>query len=81
MDFGELIRNERQRLGLTQQQLADKATVGLNFVYQLEKNKETVRMDCVTRVLEAVGFELSVRRHRDPWVKPVDSQRAGAFLA
>ena len=76
MHIGSFVREERLRKGLTQQQLADSANVGLNFVYQLEKNKETVRMDCTTQVLRALGFDLSVKRHFDPWATPDPEVRA-----
>ena len=39
MEIGLFVKTERKRLGWTQQELADKSGVGLNFVYQLEKNK------------------------------------------
>jgi y4mF family transcriptional regulator len=60
MDIGELIRTERKQAGLTQKQLADKAGVGLNFVYQLEKNKPSVQLDCTRQVLEALGLEIKI---------------------
>ena len=60
MDVGLFVRERRKALGLTQQQLADLAGVGLNFVYQLEKNKPSVQLDCMRQVLEALGFEINV---------------------
>ncbi len=75
--IGNAVKSERMKQGLTQQQLADKADVGLNFVYQLEKNKPRVQMDSVLKVLRALGFELSLMRTNeeadvvssrpDPW--------------
>jgi len=60
MDIGEHIRRSRKAMGLTQKQLADKAGVGLNFVYQLEKNKPSVQLDCTLQVLAALGLTLKV---------------------
>ena len=60
MDLGHFIRERRKAMGMTQQQLADLAGVGLNFVYQLEKNKPSVQLDCTRQVLEALGYEISV---------------------
>ena len=60
MEIGASVREKRRALRLTQQQLADKAGVGLNFVYQLEKNKPTVQLDCTKQVLEALGLRLEV---------------------
>jgi y4mF family transcriptional regulator len=67
MEIGTFIRKERQRRGLTQQQLADKANVGLNFVYQLEKNKQTVQLDKANQVLRSLGYEIGAFRCFDPW--------------
>ena len=61
MEIGEFVREQRKQRGLTQKQLADIAGVGLNFVYQLEKNKQSVQLDCTQQVLRALDLELSVR--------------------
>ncbi len=61
MDLGRFVREKRKALNLTQQQLADLAGVGLNFVYQLEKSKTTVQLDCTRQVLDALGFEITVQ--------------------
>jgi y4mF family transcriptional regulator len=75
MEIGEFVRGERKRLGLTQKQLADRAGVGLNFVYQLENNKKTVQMDTTNLVLRALGYRIGVvRNFVDPW----SDDRAGA---
>jgi y4mF family transcriptional regulator len=60
MEIGSFVREKRRALNLTQQQLADRAGVGLNFVYQLEKNKATVQLDCTRQVLQALGYDLCV---------------------
>jgi len=67
MKIGDFVREERLRQGLTQQQLANKAGVGLNFVYQLEKNKPTVRLDTTNQVLLALGYEVTAQRYFSPW--------------
>ena len=67
MDIGHFVRMERRRRGMTQQELADAASVGLNFVYQLEKNKSTVQLECANRVLRALGYRVGVMRDFTPW--------------
>ena len=62
MDIGSFVRKTRRESGLSQTQLAEKAGVGLNFVYQMEKNKPTVQLDCARQVLNALGFEISVTK-------------------
>lgn len=67
MNIGSFVRKERLRLGLTQTQLAEKSGVGLNFVYQLEKNKKTVQLDTTNQVLAALGYQVGVSRRFVPW--------------
>lgn len=49
----------RKEYGLTQEDLALKSGVGLNFVRQLEQGKPTLRMDKVNQVLALFGYELA----------------------
>jgi y4mF family transcriptional regulator len=72
---------ERKRQGLTQQQLAARSGVGLNFVYQLEKNKASVQLDSVNQVLRALGYQISVARDFRPWDADSSPVRVGASLA
>ncbi len=52
------VRRRRKQAGLTQQDLADRAGVGLRFVRDLEQGKQTLRMDKVNQVLALFGHEL-----------------------
>ncbi len=74
MEIGDFVRGERKRQGMTQQQLANKSGVGLNFVYQLEKNKPSVQLDSLNQVLRALGYTVSVKRDFRPWDAPVASE-------
>ena len=67
MEIGTFVKRERKRKGLTQQELADMAGVGLNFVYQLEKNKKTVQLETTNQVLNSIGYEVGVSRKFVPW--------------
>ena len=69
MEIGEFVRAERKRRGWSQQKLADLSGVGLNFVYQLEKNKKSVQLDTTNQVLEALGYRVGVFRSFRPWGK------------
>lgn len=55
--LGAAVREARERVGLTQRQLARRAGVGLKFLYELEHGKETLRADKVLDVLEAVSLQ------------------------
>lgn len=54
----QFIKQRRKLLGLTQEELAEKAGVGLRFIRDLEQGKETLRMDKVNQVLALFGHEL-----------------------
>ena len=55
--IGEYIKTERKKAGLTQEEFAMRAGLGLRFVRELEQGKETVRLDKVNQALSMVGME------------------------
>jgi y4mF family transcriptional regulator len=56
--LSDFLKDKRKKLNLTQQQLAEKAGVGLRFIRDLEQGKTTLRMDKVNQVLKLFGQEL-----------------------
>jgi y4mF family transcriptional regulator len=58
MSLSDYLKDKRKKLNLTQQQLAEKAGVGLRFIRDLEQGKTTLRMDKVNQVLKLFGQEL-----------------------
>ncbi|MBO7090604.1 MAG: helix-turn-helix transcriptional regulator [Victivallales bacterium] len=50
---------------MTQQELADRAGVGLRFLRELEAGKPTLRMDKVNIVLDMFGQRLGVVPNRE----------------
>jgi y4mF family transcriptional regulator len=54
------IKEKRKQLKLTQPELAERAGVGLRFVRELERGKQTVQLDKVNQVLALFGSELGV---------------------
>ena len=44
-NIGEYIKCERKKLGITQEEFAMRAGLGLRFVRELEQGKETVRLE------------------------------------
>lgn len=58
--IGWFVRNRRKAGGLTQQELAALAGVGLRFVVELERGKRTLRMDAVNAALGVFGKTLGV---------------------
>ncbi len=53
--IGAFVRRRRSANRLTQRQLADLSGVGLRFVSELERDKATLRLDAVNRVLAVFG--------------------------
>ncbi len=60
--LGALIRAARKSQGLTQQDFADVAGVGVRFLSELERGKTTAEIGLVLHVLQLAGFELIVER-------------------
>lgn len=52
------VKEKRKELGLTQEDLAGKAGVGLRFLREMEQGKPSLRMDKVNQVLFLLGAEL-----------------------
>ena len=67
--ISNFVKYNRSKLQMTQDQLADKAGVGLRFIRELERGKETLRMDKVNQVLQLFGYTLSPGpgRIKDPY--------------
>ena len=68
----------RKEHGLTQEDLAAKAGVGLRFVRELEQGKQTLRMDKVNQVLGLFGHEIGAVPISNVFVKP-DEQSSNLF--
>ena len=58
MKLREFVKEKRSVNNLTQQELAEKAGVGLRFVSDLEQGKESLRLDKVNQVLKLFGFKV-----------------------
>ncbi len=56
-DIGVFIKESRKAAGLTQEEFAIRAGLGLRFVRDLEQGKETVRMDKVNQALAMFGMK------------------------
>lgn len=58
MTISEHVKQLRRQESLTQQDLADRAGVGIHFIRDLEQGKSTLRMDKVNDVLSLFGERL-----------------------
>jgi len=59
--LGSQIRLRRRELKLTQQELADLAEVSSHFVLDVEKGKESIRLDKLTKVIKVLGLNLELK--------------------
>jgi y4mF family transcriptional regulator len=59
-DIAAAVREQRRRLGLRQEDLADLAEVSLRFVQSLESGKSTIQLDRLQAVLRVLGLRLIV---------------------
>ena len=57
-NVASFVRIRRLKLGLTQEDVAERAGVGLRFVRDLEQHKRTLRADKVDQVLALFGHRL-----------------------
>jgi y4mF family transcriptional regulator len=59
-EIGDLVRDTRKRLGVTQKDLALTAGTGLRFVIDLERGKETCELGKSLRILQTLGITLAL---------------------
>jgi HTH-type transcriptional regulator/antitoxin HipB len=59
-EVGEFVRSRRKANGMSQADLAALARVGVRFISELERGKQTVRVDAVNAVLYVFGKRLGI---------------------
>jgi y4mF family transcriptional regulator len=59
-EIGQLVRESRKRLGVTQKDLALTSGTGLRFIIDLEKGKETCQIGKVLTVLQTLGTRIAL---------------------
>ncbi len=57
-NLGKIVRYHRRKNGLTQLELATRAGVGKTMVFDLEKGKQSVRLNTLMKVLHALNINL-----------------------
>ena len=57
-ELGQVTKYHRKRAGLSQHALAKLAGVGKTAVFDLEKGKETVQLDTVKKILNALNIRM-----------------------
>lgn len=59
-ELGALVRSRRQRCGLTQIELAEKADVSALWISQLERGKASAQFGLILQTLKALDLALSI---------------------
>lgn len=59
-EIGELIRDTRRSLDVTQKDLALTSGTGLRFIIDLEKGKDTCEIGKALRVLQTLGIKMKL---------------------
>ncbi|MBI4536223.1 MAG: helix-turn-helix transcriptional regulator [Ignavibacteriae bacterium] len=57
-EIGAIVRFHRKKAGLTQNALAELAGVGKTVVFDIEKNKESVQLDSLRKILRALNIKV-----------------------
>ena len=59
--LGQVIRQQRRRLKVTQRDLAMASGTGVRFIVDLEKGKATCQMGKALEIVRALGLKLEIR--------------------
>lgn len=70
-EIGYLVRRKRKELGLSQMDAAGLLGVGVRFLSELERGKQTLAVGKVLQVIEGLGLEVQIKE-RQPWEGRVD---------
>jgi y4mF family transcriptional regulator len=66
--LSSFLKYHRKQAGLTQEQLASKAGVGLATVRDMEQGKQTLQLDSVNKVVALFGYEMRPEKQMvDPY--------------
>lgn len=60
VSFGQVLRDRRKDQGLPQADLAGLCNVGVRFISDLERGKDTVEIGKTLQVLQCLGLELQL---------------------
>ena len=58
--IGQLVKETRKKLGVTQRNLALTSGTGLRFIIELEQGKPTCQLEKVLTVLRTLGLEITI---------------------
>jgi HTH-type transcriptional regulator/antitoxin HipB len=59
-ELADIIRMHRKEAGLSRIQLAELAGVGKTVIYDIEKGKESVRLDTLRKILKVLNIKVGL---------------------
>jgi len=59
-ELPEIVKNRRKELGIDQETAARLAGVSRKTVSEIERGKQTIRLDVLLRVLDVLGLRLEI---------------------
>jgi len=57
--FGDKVREERLKLHLSQENLADKADVHRTYIGMIERAEKNITLENIKKIVDALGLKLS----------------------
>lgn len=66
IQLGELIKNRRKVLRITQPHLADLANISTNTLYKIERGQANPSLEVINKLAEVLGMELRLEVKTKP---------------
>jgi y4mF family transcriptional regulator len=60
-ELAGVIKTHRKAAGLSREKLAEMAGVGKTVIYDIEKGKETVRLDTLLKILKVLNIKFELK--------------------
>lgn len=59
VEFGKKVRSERLRLGLSQEELADRAGVHRTYIGMIERAEKNITLENIERIAKALNISIA----------------------
>ena len=59
-NIGQVVKQKRKKLGITQTYLAAYANTGVRFISDLENGKQTIQLDKLILVIDALDIKVEI---------------------
>lgn len=69
-EIAKIVHYYRKQSGLSQRELAQLAGVGKTVIFDIEKGKETVRLNTLLKVLDILNIQM---KFETPFAQPTDN--------